>query len=71
MTMTAKDYVMLARLLSEHMEAADSEGDAAGVLALDTFGRDLTNHLASAGLRFDRERFMKAAGLKDGFRADV
>ena len=25
MTMTAKDYVMLARLLSEHMEAADSE----------------------------------------------
>lgn len=70
MSMSKQDYVVLARLLSEHIEAAGHEGDAAGVLALDTFGRDLTNHLA-ANPRFNRGRFMDAAGLKEGFSADV
>jgi hypothetical protein len=71
MSMARRDYAMLARLLAEHMEAADSEGDAAGVLALDTFGRDLVNHLDAANPNFDRPRFTAAAGMSEGFRADV
>jgi hypothetical protein len=69
--MSRRDFAMLARLLAEHMEAADNEGDAAGVLALDTFGRDLVNHLDAANMNFDKARFTEAAGMSEGFRADV
>ena len=68
--MTRKDYILIAAALKEARnhwlaeEARDIDGSAAFRAGLNAAGLELASRLARDNPRFDRERFLKAAGVQ-------
>ena len=60
--MTRKDYVLIATALQVVMRRA--AGIPAAQAGIDNAARELCSTLATNNPRFDRARFLKAAGVK-------
>lgn len=63
MSMTAKDYETLARLICQHLDNSWNTDPVAAV-AVENFGIDLAEVLAKDNPRFDKARFFKACNIE-------
>lgn len=57
--MTRRDFELIARVLREHYTEAPTETTQYGLAA------HFASELAAENPRFDRERFLQAAGVED------
>ena len=63
MSMSAKDYEMLARLVCQHLDNSWNTDPVAAV-AVERFAFDLADKLAEDNPRFDRAMFFKACNIE-------
>ena len=65
MAMSKKNYVAFAKILKVYSNRAWNAGDTSGLNMVVALGREFADYFKSDNARFDRERFLKAAGLSD------
>jgi hypothetical protein len=66
---TRRHYVAIARMIRDRAERSPARGEPGGTwyyVALDDIARDLADFFQEDNPRFDRDRFLVAAGIPIG-----
>lgn len=62
--MTRKDYVLIAEAIREEREIWEMVDAKMGNEVLNSLSRSLARRLRQENVRFDRDKFLEAAGVK-------
>lgn len=62
--MTRKDYVLIAEAIREEREIWEMVDAKMGNEVLNSLSRGLARRLRQENVRFDRDKFLEAAGVK-------